>query len=139
MADEQKNNSTLVVGGLAVAAIISALVGSFFVSGNQSSKNQQDDIDSIAAIREQVLVLREELTRVRSATLSPREIEASLSGFSERINAIEGQITRRFSEVVQQPLDLIRIDTEKNEDIILDIVERLAGIESRIDAIEDFH
>lgn len=136
MADEKKSGQSWIVG-LVIAGVVSALIGVALMGSQQSARNQQNLIDNLPAVQAQLKILASEMETVKQSTLSRGEVEAKLEAFSERLNALEGQISRRFNEVVNQPLDLVRIDVEKNEDQISKLREDIAYLKSSIEKMKN--
>lgn len=134
MADQKTNGQGWIVG-LVIAAIVSGGVGLLFISSQQSAKNQQNLIDNLPAVQAQLTIVRGEVEAIKSSTLSRGEVEAKLEAFAERLNALEGQISRRFSEVVSQPLSIVRDDVEDNEGKIEILLADVARLEAEIKAL----
>jgi len=112
---EEKNNGVVWVLGIVVTAAIGAGAAVFSQSGKTSQANQQSLIDNLPAVIAQLDVISTEITSLKAETLSGGEIEARFAALQERIGGLEGQLTRRFDEVVKQPMDIIRGDVEDNE------------------------
>lgn len=132
MADEQKNNGVLWISGLVIAAVISVGAAVFSQSGKTSQANQQSLIDDLPAVRAKLDILNDEVAAIKKATLSRGEIQATLKAIEERLGALEGQISRRFQEVVIQPLKILRDDVEKNEDSFIQINGEIEAIKAEI-------
>ncbi len=136
MADEQKNNGVLWIVGLLIAAVISAGAAVYSQSGKTSQANQQSIIDNLPAVIAQLDVLKEEVDALQDSTLSAGEIEARFAALVERLSALEGQLTRRFNEVVQQPMHILRRDVEDNENHVASLRESVAELKAQVDALD---
>lgn len=134
MADEQKNNATVWIGGIVLTAMIGAGAAVYTQSGKTSQANQQSLIDNLPAVIAELDVLKSEVNAIQADTLGGGEIEARFAALVERINGLEGQLTRRFDEVVKQPMDIMREDVETNEDKIEALIERIAHLSALVEA-----
>jgi len=130
MADDQKNNGVMWLMGIVVVGAITAGIAVLTQSGKTSQANQQDLIDNLPAVIAELDVLKSEVEAIQGDTLGGGEIEARFSALVERINGLEGQLTRRFDEVVKQPMDIIRDEVETNEEKIERLLERIARLEA---------
>lgn len=135
MADDKKDNGVLWIVGLIVTAMIGAGAAVYTQSGKTSQANQQNLIDNLPAVIAELDVLKGEVSGLKAETLSRGEVDARFAALVERLAALEGQLTRRFNEVVQQPMDLIRDDVEENEGKVETMLERVASMEARIESL----
>lgn len=134
MAETGKPNNWLMV--LVVGGLISGVIAVAFVGSQQSQRNQQNLIDNLPAVLSRIEIIESQLVAIQGSTLSRGEIEAKLEAFAERQSATEGQLTRRFNEVVREPLGIIRDDAEKNEDAIARLMAEVAALKALVETLQ---
>ena len=106
-------------------AVIAGGVALLFVGYQQTAKNEADDIGGIDVLRAEVASVKADIEEIRSGTLSRTELEGQL-------NTINATLIRRFGEDVSEPIERVRANAEKNEDVLVDHAERLSALEAKV-------
>jgi len=103
VADEQKNNAVMYIGGAVLLGVVGGVVGLMFKGGEQQQRNQADDLYNLPALSAQVNTISEQMDR----EISSRE---SSDNHLREQNASNLQLINKLSAQVAGALDSDSLD-----------------------------
>lgn len=136
------NNNMII--GVVLTAVIGGFVGLQFVGGQQSAKNQQNNVDNLPALlaRMETLESKVESQQIETARIGPlqttvdnlrdragsqlskSEIDAQFAAVRDSQSGLEQQLSRRIQLEVKEPilreLDWLRKELDANRSEILE-------------------
>lgn len=134
MAEEKKDWTGTIIG-----LVAAGLVGLFFVGPQQNARNNANDIGGIDVLRTQIEQIDAEINSIQADTLGRPELDSRLQALAAQIATVEKDIDdtiiRRFGEDVAEPISQVRNDNEKHEDLIVDLLQRMARIEAIVEKL----